>query len=306
MKVKKIIVILIFAAVTKIGLAQQDPMFTHYMNNTLWLNPAYAGTRDLLTVTGIHRSQWVGFDGRPKSQSFSMHAPLVLGKSGAGLNVVNDQLGVTKSTWITMDYSYQIRLNSKAKLAMGIKGLVNIFRNNVSTLKLYNQNDAAFASDVQSILPNAGFGLYYYTKKYYVGLSCPKILQNQLNTSASLLSREQRHYYLITGYAFDINRNVVFKPTSFIKVTPGAPIQGELTGTFVFSDLVNIGLMYRSGDAFGALVGINVSDQLHVGYSFDWSMANTSGKYNSGSHEICLRYDFFVKPETKIKSTRHF
>lgn len=286
--------------------AQQDPMFTHYAYNTLWLNPAYAGTRDLLTLTGIHRAQWLNFDGTPKTTSFSMHAPIVLGKSGAGFNVISDQLGVTKSTWISADYAYHVRLNKTSKLSFGLKGLVNIYRNSVSTLSLITQSDAAFANDIRSVLPNAGFGMYYFSKNYYVGISCPKMLQNKLNTSASLLSREQRHYYVIAGYAYEFSRDITFKPTAFLKVTPGAPIEGDITGTFVFDDNFNIGLMYRSADAVGALIGFNATDQLYIGYSFDWSFPNTTFRYNKGSHEICLRYDFFVKPETKIKSTRHF
>ena len=286
--------------------AQQDPMFTHYAYNTLWLNPAYAGTRDLLTLTGIHRAQWLNFDGTPKTTSFSMHAPIVLGKSGAGFNVISDQLGVTKSTWISADYAYHVRLNKTSKLSFGLKGLVNIYRNSVSTLSLITQSDAAFANDIRSVLPNAGFGMYYFSKNYYVGISCPKMLQNKLNTSASLLSREQRHYYVIGGYAYEFSRDITFKPTAFLKVTPGAPIEGDITGTFVFDDNFNIGLMYRSADAVGALIGFNATDQLYIGYSFDWSFPNTTFRYNKGSHEICLRYDFFVKPETKIKSTRHF
>jgi type IX secretion system PorP/SprF family membrane protein len=286
--------------------AQQDPMFTHYMYNTQWVNPAYAGTRDLLTITGIYRSQWLNFDGSPKTQSFSMHAPLVLGKTGAGLNVVNDQLGVTKSTLISGDYAYHVRVSKTAKLSFGIKGMVNIYRNGVSTLSLTTKNDAAFANDIRSILPNAGFGMYYFSKNYYFGISCPKMLQNKLNSSASLLSREQRHYYIIGGYAYEFSRDITFKPTAFLKVTPGAPIEGDITGTFVFDDNFNIGVMYRSLDAVGALIGFNLTDQLYFGYSFDWSFPNTSFRYNKGSHEVCLRYDFFVKPETKIKSTRHF
>lgn len=286
--------------------AQQDPMFTHYMYNTLWINPAYAGTRDLLTVTGIYRSQWVNFAGNPKTQSISMHAPLVLGKSGVGLNVVNDQLGVTKSTLVSADYAYHVRLNKKAKLSFGLKGMVNIYRNSVSTLSLITQNDAAFANDVRSVLPNAGFGMYYFAKNYYFGLSCPKMLQNKLNTSASLLSREQRHYYFIAGYAYELKRDIIFKPTTFVKITPGAPIEADITGTFVFSDNFNLGVMYRSADAAGVITGFNITDQMYFGYSFDWSFPNSTGRYNKGSHELCLRYDFYVKPETKIKSTRHF
>ncbi len=302
---KKVFFILVFLLCLQ-SKAQQDPMFTHYAYNTLWLNPAYAGTRNLLTFTGIHRAQWLNFDGTPKTTSFSIHAPIVLGKSGAGFNVISDQLGVTKSTWISGDYAYHVRLNKTSKLSFGVKGLVNMYRNSVSTLSLITQSDAAFATDVRSVLPNAGFGMYYFSKTYYIGISCPKMLQNKLNNSASLLSREQRHYYVIAGYAYEFSRDITFKPTAFLKVTPGAPIEGDITGTFVFDDNFNVGLMYRSADAIGALVGFNATDQLYIGYSFDWSFPNTTFRYNKGSHEICIRYDFFVKPETKIKSTRHF
>src|SRR6185503_5472558 len=142
-------------------------MFTHYMYNTLWLNPAYAGTRGLPTVTGIHRSQWLSFDGAPQDQSFTIHAPLTSKKFGVGLSMINDKIGPTKSTWIALDFAYHLKLNKKARLAVGLKGLVNIFRNNVSELKLDNQNDLAFSNNVKTVLPNAGAGLYYYTSKFY-------------------------------------------------------------------------------------------------------------------------------------------
>lgn len=300
--------ILIILILTKgfILKSQQEPMFTHYMYNTLWLNPAYAGTRDLLTVTGLHRSQWVNFSGRPQTQSISAHAPITLGKSGAGINIINDKIGPTKSTWVAADYSYHLRLNSKAKLAMGLKALVNILSNNVSQLKLDKQYDVHFAQNAQRVLPNAGFGMYYFTNKFYAGLSCPRLLQNKLTTTAFPLSREQRHYYLISGFVTDLSSNVELKPTAFLRITPGAPVEAELTATFIFSKKLNLGLMHRTGDALGLLTGFNISDQFYFGYSYDWSFTNTTGKYNSGSHEIMLRYDFFMKPESKIKSTRYF
>jgi type IX secretion system PorP/SprF family membrane protein len=286
--------------------AQQDPMFTHYMYNTLWLNPAYAGTRGLLTVTGIHRSQWVAFEGAPQDQSLTLHSPAMANKLGWGLSFINDQLGPTKSTWIAADFAYHLKLNKKAKLAMGVKGLVNIYRNNVSTLKLDQQNDLAFANNIQSVLPNAGAGFYYYTRNFYAGISSPRIIENKLNTSASLLSKEQRHYFFIMGFARALGTNVVFKPTTFVKATLGAPVEADVTATFIFSEKFHLGVMYRTGDAAGALIGYNATEQLYIGYSFDWSFANTTGKYNSGSHEIILRYDMVFKAEGKIKHPRYF
>ncbi|MBK7666382.1 MAG: type IX secretion system membrane protein PorP/SprF [Sphingobacteriaceae bacterium] len=286
--------------------AQQDAMFTHYMYNTLWLNPAYAGTRDALTVTGIHRSQWVGFDGAPLEQSLTMHTPILNGKMGAGLSVLNDKIGPTKSTLVAIDLSYQLKLNSKSKLGFGLKGLANFYRNNISTLTLDQQNDVAFAQNVNTVLPNVGAGLYYYRERFYMGISTPKLLENKLGDGVTATSKEQRHYFMIIGAVFNLSKDLKLKPTAFVKATEAAPIEGDVTAMFLYKEKFNIGAMYRTGDAVGALVGYNFTEQFYLGYSFDWSMANTTGKYNSGSHEIMLRYDLIYKSKAKIKSPRYF
>ena len=304
---KKIIYLIASVLLFKNGLlAQQDAMFTHYMYNTLWLNPAYAGTRDALTVTGIHRSQWVGFSGAPTDQSLTLHSPIAKGKMGLGLSILNDKIGPTKSTLIAVDFAYHLKLDAKSKLAFGLKGLVNMYSNSLSPLKLDNQNDASFAQNFSSVLPNAGFGAYYYRERFYAGISIPKLLQNKLNGTTSPASKEQRHYFLIVGTVFDLASNVKLKPTCFVKATAGAPIEAELTGTFIIQNKINAGLMYRTGDALGVLMGYNFTEQFYLGYSFDWSMANTTGKYNSGSHEIMVRYDLIYKSTAKIKSPRYF
>lgn len=287
-------------------ISQQDPMFTHYMYNTLWINPAYAGTRNLLTITGIHRSQWVSFDGAPQDQSFTLHSPVKSEKLGLGLSIINDKIGPTKSTWLALDVAYHLRLNKKAKLSAGLKGLVNIYRNNVSALKLDVQNDQAFSNDVRTVLPNAGAGLYYSTGKFYIGVSSPRLLENKLNPSASSLSKEQRHYFLISGYVFHINKNVLLKQTAFIKATLGAPVEADVSSFFIFNGKLHLGAMYRTGDAMGAILGLQANDRFYLGYSFDYSIANTTGRYNNGSHELVLRYDVVLKSEGKIKSPRYF
>jgi len=286
--------------------AQQDAMFTHYMYNTLWLNPAYAGTRDAFTITGIHRSQWIGFDGAPLDQTITMHSPLLNGKMGIGLSLLNDKIGPTKSTIIALDLSYQVRLSRKSKLSFGLKGLVNMYSNNLSQLKLDNQSDASFSQNFSRTLPNAGAGIYYYRERFYVGVSTPKLLENKLNGGLGAESKEQRHYFFIMGTVIKLSQDVKLKPTCFVKATEAAPIEGDITASFLFRDKLSLGAMYRTGDAVGALIGFNFTEQFSVGYSFDWSMANTTGKYNSGSHEIMLRYDLISKSKAKIKSPRYF
>ena len=305
---KKIILgTIAFIALTTSLKAQQDAMFTHYMYNTLWLNPAYAGTRDAFTITAIHRSQWVGFEGAPIDQTLTMHSPILKGKMGVGLSVLNDKIGPTKSTFLALDLDYQIKINSKSKLSFGLKGLVNFYSVNLNRLSLENQNDNAFSENINRILPNSGAGIYYYRERFYAGISVPKLMENKIKSSSlNAVSKEQRHYFFIMGTVFNLSKDVRLKPTCFIKATEIAPIEGDVTANFIIKDKYTLGAMYRTGDGFGLLLGYNFTEQFIVGYSFDWSMVNTTRKYNSGSHEIMLRYDLISKSKSKIKSPRFF
>jgi type IX secretion system PorP/SprF family membrane protein len=305
---KKIILgTIAFIALTTSLKAQQDAMFTHYMYNTLWLNPAYAGTRDAFTITAIHRSQWVGFEGAPIDQTLTMHSPILKGKMGVGLSVLNDKIGPTKSTFLALDLDYQIKINSKSKLSFGLKGLVNFYSVNLNKSILENQNDVAFSENINRILPNSGAGIYYYRERFYAGISVPKLMENKIKSSSlNAISKEQRHYFFIMGTVFNLSKDVRLKPTCFIKATEIAPIEGDVTANFIIKDKYTLGAMYRTGDGFGLLLGYNFTEQFIVGYSFDWSMVNTTRKYNSGSHEIMLRYDLISKSKSKIKSPRFF
>ena len=310
---KKIIIITLALIGGLDTYAQQDAMYTHYMFNTLAINPAYAGSRDALTVTTLHRSQWVGFEGAPTTQTLTLHSPILNDQLGLGFSVLNDNVGPINTTAFYADFAYKIRLNEKAKLSFGLKGGINLMQGELNTLKLDKSNDNAFAKNVESnLLPNFGFGIYYYTSRWYLGLSTPKLLENNFgnntSTGSNNIASEQRHYFLIAGSVFNLNsrKSLKFKPTTFVKVTNGAPIEADLTGVFIIQDQVEIGGMYRTGDAAGILLGYNFTNQLRFGYSFDWSFTNTTGKYNSGSHEVMLRYDFIYKGKFKIRSPRYF
>ncbi len=308
---KKIIIFLVIILSVLSLNAQQDAMFTHYMFNTLSVNPAYAGSRDVLTVTALHRSQWVNFDGAPVSQTITAHTPIPGKNSGLGISIINDKIGPVNTTSINVDFSYRIKVTNKAGLAFGLKGGLNMMNNNLTDLTLDETNDPTFISDVNSkLLPNFGFGMYYFTDKFYAGLSIPKLLENDFVTNATSgttdLTSEKRHYFLILGSVFDLTESIKLKPTTFIKVAGGAPIEVDLTASFIFRDKFWAGAVFRTGDALGILAGLNVSDQFALGYSFDWSYTNTTIKYNGGSHEIMLRYDFIYKNNDNIKTPRYF
>jgi len=294
------------------ALAQQDAMFTHYSFNTLAVNSGYAGSRDALTVTGLHRSQWVNFPGAPTTQTLTAHAPIANEKIGLGFSILNDKIGPTQSTGINLDFAYKIKVGEKGKLAFGLKGGLNLRSNRLSTeVSTTETGDNAFQNDIQTdLLPNFGFGLYYSNPKMYVGLSTPRLLENDLdeNTTSSITAREQRHYFLIAGTVFPLNESgsVKLRPTTFFKITQGAPAELDLTALFYFQDKYWVGPMLRTTDAVGVLAGLNITDQFSLGYSFDWSYGNKTASYNAGSHELMLRYDFIFKNKGKILSPRYF
>ncbi len=304
----------IFSVLALVGVtqtyAQQEAMFTHYSFNTLAVNSGYAGSRDALTVTGLHRSQWVTFPGSPQTQTLTAHAPIMNEKIGLGLSILNDKIGPTQQTAFYADFAYKIPLG-KGKLAFGLKGGANMFKADVNQLETDQQGDPKFQQNIQSqFLPNFGFGLYYSTPKYYLGLSTPRLLENnyEKNSTTGSVGGEKRHYYFIGGLVFPINERgtIKLRPTTFVKLTQGAPVEMDLTALFYFHDKYWVGPMFRTGDALGVLAGLNITDQFSFGYSFDWSYGNKTGRYNLGSHEIMLRYDFFFNDKAKIKSPRYF
>ncbi len=308
---KKIFITLIIALSTVAVYAQQDAMFTHYMFNTLSVNPAYAGSRDALSITGLHRSQWVGFDGAPTTQTLTVHSPVFNENLGVGLTVVNDKIGPVNTTAFYGDFAYKLKLNETSKLAFGLSAGLNVRQAGLTDVKLDDQTDNSFAHNASSdLLPNFGFGLYYSTSKYYVGLSTPRLLNNDFKTNntegGTNLASEKRHYFLIAGAVFNMSETLKFKPTTLVKVTKGSPVQLDLTATFIYQDKVWAGLMYRTEDAVGVMAGIYITPQLALGYSFDWSYGNKTLKYNGGSHEIMLMYDLNFKGKARIRSPRFF
>jgi len=307
---KNILLLLMIFTLSSPIFSQQEAMFTHYMDNTLEINPAYAGSRDAVTITALHRSQWVGFDGAPTTQTLTLHGPVYKDAVNLGLSLIHDKIGPVDNTAMFVDYAFRVKLDSESKLAFGLKLGFNYYNFNLSDLSLTNQVDGAFNVNASTFAPNIGFGAYYSRNNFYAGLSTPKIVSNNYlysttNTS-STLATEKRHYYLILGGWTPISKDVKLKPTSFVKVTPGAPIEADFTTDFLFHDRFSLGAMYRTGDALGLLVGYYVTEQFSIGYSFDWSFVNNTAKYNAGSHEIVLKYDFKNKNSRSIRSPRYF
>jgi type IX secretion system PorP/SprF family membrane protein len=296
--------IVIMLSVTHV-MAQQEAMYTHYAFNTLAINPAYAGSREALTVTALHRSQWVGFKGAPSSQTINIHAP-VKEDMGVGLSFGHDRVGPLNSTSIFADYAYKIPV-SNGKLALGLKAGMDMYSIDLTSLTAIDAGDVS-AQNYSKVNLNFGVGAHYSTDKYFVGLSTPRILPMRYypDNVKGFKANEQLHLYLMGGYIFDVNSKIQLKPIALIKTTGAAPTQAELTAIASLEKKLEIGAMFRTGDAFGVLVGFNFDNSLRLGYSFDWSYGLNTGRYNAGSHELVLRYDFVQGVQKKIVSPRNF
>lgn len=287
--------------------AQQDSQYTHYMYNTINVNPAYAGSRGAMSIFGLHREQWVGLDGAPKTNSFSINTPINNSKLGLGVSFVNDQIGVMKDNTISVDLSYTIDLGRREdKLSFGIKGSMNLLDVRYSELKVYNSNDAMFSQDISNqASPNIGAGIYYHNDRSYLGLSVPNFLETERYDDNVYATMQQKmHFYLIGGHVFDLNPNLKFKPAFMLKAVQGAPLQADISANFLFIEKFTLGGAYRYDAAWSVLAGFQVTDGLMIGYSYDGETTRLAN-YNSGSHEVFLRFELFNKFK-RVTSPRFF
>ncbi|TDO04046.1 type IX secretion system membrane protein PorP/SprF [Sunxiuqinia elliptica] len=288
--------------------AQQDPMYTQYMNNILSVNPAYAGSGDVLSLMVMSRNQWVAFEGAPSTQSFVMHSPITRYHMGVGFSLLKDQLGPISQTGAYVDYSYSIDFDRGRYLSFGLKGGVNFYEAGLTDLETVDSNDPVFSNDVnRNFLPNVGVGLYYNSQRFVAGFSVPKLIRNDINStdfSSEFVSKEKIHLFFMAGYVFDINRILKFKPYFLTKYVQNAPVSVDLTAQFLFYEKLWLGAMYRVGDALGGMMQVQITNQLKVGYSYDIT-ATDFGTYNNGTHEILVSYDFNFG-RGKIMSPRYF
>ena len=288
--------------------AQQDPQYTHYMYNTTVINPAYAGSRGAMSIFGLHRSQWVGLDGAPTTNALSIHTPIQNSKLGLGLSFINDRLGVMEENTLSLDVSYTVDLNNTgSKLSFGIKGSANLLNVEYSRLNQYNPNDPLMAENISNeFSPNIGAGVYWHNDRSYLGLSVPNFLENARFENESVYSsmNQRMHFYFMGGHVFELNPTLKFKPAFLVKAVEGAPLQADITANFLIQDKLTLGAAYRWDAAWSALVGYQVSDGLFVGYSYDGETTKLA-RYNSGSHEVFLRFELFNKYR-RVNSPRFF
>lgn len=292
--------------------AQQDPHYTQYMYNMNVINPAYAGSKEALSMGLLYRKQWVNIDGAPKTATFSMHSPV--GRNvGLGLSVISDKIGPVEENNIYGDFSYTLNLGGDHKLALGLKtGItfqkVGLF-SDIGNGYLTQPGDIAFNQNSNSSFFNIGTGIFYYTQKYYLAASVPNMLQAtyldlQENGQEYQFGTEKQHYFVTGGYVFEVSSTTKVKPSFLVKSAFGTPVSLDLSANALFFDTFEIGATYRLQDAIGAMVNYRVSPSIRIGYAYDHitSKLNTTAP---ASHEIMLLFDLNLPKKVSI-SPRFF
>lgn len=299
------ILIFAFMFVGLLSQAQQDAQYTQYMYNTINVNPAYAGSRGVMSIFGLYRTQWVGLDGAPKTGAFSINSPIENSNLGVGLSFVNDKIGPTVENTISADLSYTIQTSESYKLSFGVKGTANLFNLDVTKLNPVNAGDPLLQNLSNNFSPNVGAGIYFHSDKSYLGLSVPNFFETKRYDDNDIaVYKERMNLYFIGGYVFDLSPNLKFKPAFLTKVVEGAPLQLDLSGNFLINEKFVLGAAWRWSAAASLMAGFQVSDGMYIGYGYDLETTKLRN-YNSGSHEIFLRFELF-KRQDRIVSPRFF
>jgi len=304
---KNYILIIAFILFTICVKSQQNPQYTQYVYNMNIINPAYAGSTEALSLNFLARTQWVGFDGAPKTLTFGAHAPIIK-NLGLGLSVIVDKIGPVQEQNIYADISYTLNLNNDSKLAFGLKAGITAFNLCLECLNSVDPESLDFLERASNkTLPNIGAGLFYYTNKFYLGFAMPNLLEtfhfekteNQITNGS-----EKTHFFLNSGYVFDISRAVKLKPSIMAKAAQGAPLSIDFSGNILVYGKLEFGLSYRLTESISALINLRVKKNFRIGYAYDYTLTRL-GDFNSGSHEIFLLFNF-ESEINKIRSPRFF
>lgn len=303
---KKISLLLIFITILTVKdmSAQQDPQYTQYMYNMNIMNPAYAGSKESLSITALYRTQWAGLDGAPETITLSAHAP-VGERVGLGLSAIKDELGPISETNVYIDFSYTLPMGESLKLALGIKGGATFHDVGLTSLELQDPGDPFFSEDISNVYPNVGAGAFLYSDNFYLGISVPNFLNSvHLDENGLKYGSETQHFFATAGYVFQISDNFKLKPSVMVKSAFDAPISLDGNLNALFFDRFEIGASYRLDDSFSGLVGFQVTDFLRIGYAYDHITSELKG-VGSASHEVIVTFDIFFKPRI-MHSPRFF
>lgn len=273
--------------------AQQDPLYTQYIDNLMIVNPGFAGSNDVGNVLLVSRNQWVSLSGAPVTRSFSYNTP-TSDKVGIGFSVLYDKIGPQKQTGAYFDYSYFLRVSDKFRMGMGLKGGVTFYRADLTGLTTIDP-DPIYSRDIyKNFLPNFGVGLYIHSDKSYFGISVPKLIENVISREdyqTDYVNKEEIHLYAVAGKTFDLGPDFQLKTSGMLQFVKNTPISLQATVMGGFREKFWLGAMARFGDAFGIVAQFQATEKMKIGYSYDITTSELN-VFSNGTHEIMFSYSF--------------
>lgn len=305
---RKVLFLLVFLLSIALGYAQQDPLFNKYMFNPLVLNPAYAGSREAMSAVLLHRSQWVGFEDAPSTQTFSIHSPFLRNKVGLGLSAMHDEVGPTSSTSIAGSYAYRLKLGT-GTLALGLRSAVYFYKFSWDKISVKDNTDTHIGNGNSSYsIPSFDFGIWYNTKLFYAGFSAAHLYQltlgnqeiNTLQYDASLVT----HLTGVFGYVMELNQNMLFKPSILVKSSKAQTPSIDFNMSILTNKILWLGITIRSNYGVVAMAEYNLNKNFRMGCSYDFSLGKIRN-YNAGSIEFFVGFDFNPLKSTTL-SPRYF
>lgn len=299
-----ILIVLMAVLLFQEAQAQQDPQYTQYMYNMNVVNPAYAGSKESLSITALYRNQWSGIADNPTTFTFSAHSPIGE-RVGLGLSAIKDELGPIEETNVYADFSYTLPMSSTVKLALGIKAGATFHKVGLTDLELQDPNDPFFSENIDNTYPNVGAGAFLYGDNFYIGLSVPNFLKSvHLDENGLKYGSEDTHYFATAGYIFQLSENFKLKPSVMVKSAFDAPVSYDVNLNGLFYDKFEIGASYRLDDSFSGLIGFQITPNVRIGYAYD-HVTSALKTVAPASHEVVLTFDLFFKPRV-LRSPRFF
>lgn len=295
----KRIIKIVFLILIPLSLSGQlTPVTNQYVLNPLTINPAFAGNRGALSLAAYYRKQWVGIQGAPETMTFTADAPVLDNKVGLGLIVINDKVGVSKDTYIISNYSYRFNIGA-GSLSLGLGAGIITTNTAWSDLVVLDPGDELYLVDSRRfVIPSFRFGTYYSNHNYFLGFSIPKFIGYKFNYDKNkytlTVDPSQYNFLVQTGYAFKLSPQVDFIPSTLLNYIPGQHVLFDLNGSFNFNNRFWAGASYRNDRSAGALIQLQINNQLKIAYTYDFDTGKL-GSYSNGSHEIMLRYEFRYK-----------
>lgn len=296
--------IYIVCVISALGYTQQDPQYTQYMYNLSVVNPAYVGAAEYISLGVLYRNQWTGFEGAPQTSTFFSQFNLNE-KGGVGLSIITDEIGPVVETNVYADLAYTLRFKNNNNLSFGLKAGATFHNIGLSDVFVINPTDPFFNQSITNTTPNIGFGVFYFTDTYYAGFSVPNLLNSvHLNINGNNLGSETQHYFVTSGFVFDMSETVRLKPSFLIKSAFDAPVSIDFNTNVLLYDKLEFGVSYRNDDSFSGLVNFAISQNLNIGYAYD-AVRSDIRNFAPSSHEISIRYNF-ERPCKCILSPRFF